>query len=285
MIGWKNIVTASLILLTACRAGRETPAPASDHEKEGYRLVWADEFNHKGLPDSSKWSYEEGFARNEELQWYQPQNAFCEKGNLVIEARREEKPNPTFREGARGWRQKRPHIQYTSSCLITSGKASWQYGRFEMRARIDISKGIWPAWWTLGVAQEWPANGEIDIMEYYKGDLLANIACKGAGDKPEWYSNKFSTDSMGGNAWASRFHIWRMDWTETEIALYVDGHLLNKVATDALVNKNGTGFNPFRQPHYMLLDLAIGGINGGDPSSTSFPRRFEVDYVRVYQKG
>jgi beta-glucanase (GH16 family) len=153
-----------------------------------------------------------------------------------------------------------------------------------MRGRIDISEGIWPAWWTLGTDKPWPGNGEIDIMEYYKGKLLANIACLNTSGKAEWHSNTFNIDSLGGTTWASRFHTWRMDWTEQFIALYVDDQLLNKVGIDRLANKDGSGFNPFKQPHYMLLNMAIGGINGGDPSATSFPKRFEVDYVRVYQK-
>ncbi|MEO8852330.1 MAG: glycoside hydrolase family 16 protein, partial [Ginsengibacter sp.] len=114
--------------------------------------------------------------------------------------------------------------------------------------------------------------------------LLANIACLGKNHNAEWFSNRFNIDSMGGKKWASKFHIWRMDWNENFIALYVDDHLLNKVPLDSLVNKDGSGFNPFKQPHYMLLNLAIGGDNGGDPSQTSFPRKFEIDYVRVYQK-
>jgi beta-glucanase (GH16 family) len=158
------------------------------------------------------------------------------------------------------------------------------YGRFEMRGRIDISKGMWPAWWTLGIDKRWPANGEIDIMEYYRGKLLANIACLGKDGKPEWYSNTFGTDSLGGDSWSSKFHTWRMDWSEESIELYLDDHLLNKVALASLVNKDGSGFNPFQQSHYMLLNLAIGGDNGGDPSTTSFPRRFEVDWVRVWEK-
>ncbi|MDQ2862904.1 MAG: glycoside hydrolase family 16 protein, partial [Bacteroidota bacterium] len=67
-------------------------------------------------------------------------------------------------------------------------------------------------------------------------------------------------------------------------ALYVDDQLLNKVVLDSLINKDGTGFKPFTQPHYMMLNLAIGGANGGDPSNTPFPKRFEVDYVRAYQE-
>lgn len=235
---------------------------------DDYQLVWADEFNNNGAPDAANWDFEQGFVRNEELQWYQKENAVCRNGLLIIEGRKE----------------KRPNIAYTSACVITKGKHSWQYGRFEMRGKIDISSGIWPAWWTLGIDKHWPANGEIDIMEYYRGRLLANIACLGKDKRAEWYSNKFSTDSLGGAAWAAQFHIWRMDWTEDYIALYIDDHLLNKTPLNLLENKDGTGFNPFRQPHYMLLNLAIGGVNGGDPGNTSFPRTFEIDYVRVYQK-
>jgi beta-glucanase (GH16 family) len=251
--------------------------------QENYKLVWSDEFNKKGRPDTTIWDYERGFVRNEELQWYQPENAYVKKGRLIIEARRETRANPNYTEDAKDWRRNRRNIEYTSSCLITRGKEEWLYGRFVMRARIDISPGMWPAWWTLGVSKRWPANGEIDIMEYYREKLLANVACLGESGRPEWYSRTFSTDSLGTN-WSKKFHVWRMDWSKDFIELYVDGQLLNKVAVDSLYNKDGSGFNPFRQAHYMLLNLAVGGQNGGDPSSTSFPRKFEIDYVRVYQK-
>jgi beta-glucanase (GH16 family) len=254
------------------------------YEKEGYQLVWADEFNQVGRPDSTHWTYEAGFVRNHELQWYQPENASCRNGQLIIETRREQKANPDYVANHTDWRKNRRAIEYTSSCLLTAGKASWLYGRFELRARIDIRNGIWPAWWTLGVDKPWPGNGEIDIMEYYRGKLLANIACLGSNSRPEWYSNTFSMDSLGGSKWSSQFHVWRMDWTANYIALYVDDVLLNKVKVEVLMNKDGSGFNPFKQPHYMLLNTAIGGQNGGDPTNTRFPALFEVDYVRVYQK-
>ncbi|MDN3656000.1 glycoside hydrolase family 16 protein [Ferruginibacter paludis] len=253
-------------------------------QQSNYKLVWSDEFEKEGRPDSTKWGYEHGFVRNEEAQWYQPENAWYKNGMLVIEAKREQKPNPGYVPGSNNWAKKRALINYTSSCLVTAGKKSWTYGRFELRARIDVSQGMWPAWWTLGVEKSWPANGEIDIMEYYKGKLLANIACLGKDGNPEWFSHRVPVDSMGGTAWSSRFHVWKMDWTPAFIALYVDGQLLNKVALDSLGNKDGNGFNPFKQPHYMLLNLAVGGMNGGDPCRTSFPRKFEVDYVRVYQQ-
>jgi beta-glucanase (GH16 family) len=257
---------------------------AKAQQASEYKLVWADEFNKNGAPDSSKWTYEKGFVRNQEFQWYQPQNARCENGKLIIEAKEAEKANPWYVANSKDWRKNRDSIHYTSACLITKGLHSWQYGRFILRARIPVSSGLWPAWWTLGLNKSWPANGEIDIMEYYRNKLLANIACLSNDNNAEWFSNRFNLDSLGGKNWASKFHIWKMDWNEKFIALYVDDRLLNKVPLDSLVNKDDSGFNPFKQPHYMLLNLAIGGTNGGDPSHTSFPQKFEIDYVRVYQK-
>ncbi|MBV4359019.1 glycoside hydrolase family 16 protein [Pinibacter aurantiacus] len=277
------IATAIFPIMLSAHA-QITKAARNTYKKEGYKLVWADEFNKNGRPDSTSWGYEHGFVRNEEDQWYQPDNAWCENGNLIIEARREKKPNPDYDETSRSWKKNRKEINYTSSCLITNKKKTWTYGRFEMRGRIDISKGMWPAWWTLGVERSWPANGEIDIMEYYRGMLLANLVTLGRGGKQEWHSKRYSTDSLGGEKWSAAFHTWRMDWSKDSIVLSVDGQVVNRIITDSVIDKDGSNFNPFKQPHYMLLNLAIGGQNGGNPDNTSFPKRFEIDYVRVYQK-
>ncbi|HWJ26334.1 MAG TPA: glycoside hydrolase family 16 protein [Flavisolibacter sp.] len=276
------LVTLLTTIAFSCKTRQA--AIVNAYSAEGYLLVWADEFSKNGAPDSTSWQFEQGFVRNEEAQWYQRENAFCKDGLLVIEARKETRPNPLFVTDSKDWRRSRQNIQYTASSINTKGKHEWKYGRFVMRGKIDISSGLWPAWWTLGVAGRWPANGEIDIMEYYRRKLLANIACFGADKKAEWFSNRYSVDSLGGKLWASRFHIWRMDWDEHAIALFVDDQLLNKVDLDKLENKDGSGINPFRQPHYMLLNLALGGQNGGDLSTTAFPNQFVVDYVRVYQK-
>jgi len=259
--------------------------PESIYTKEGYKLVWADEFNNNGKPDATSWTHEQGFVRNEEAQWYQQDNAWCENGLLVIEGRKETIPNPGFKKESGDWRSNRENAEYTSSSIKTAGKHSWQYGRFVMRGKIDVSSGLWPAWWTLGVSGEWPSNGEIDMMEYYRGKLLANIAV-GTSKKyqAEWHSNSKSIIELGGPEWVSKFHIWRMDWTEKDIALYIDEQLLIKVDMDSLYNKDGSNTHPFKQPHYMLLNLAMGGTNGGGLENTKFPNRFEVDYVRVYQK-
>lgn len=254
-------------------------------ESTGYKLVWADEFNNNGSVDTASWRFEQGFKRNNELQWYQPQNAVCRKGKLIIAARKVHLPNPQYVAGSTDWRKSREFQEYTSSCIHTSGVHSWIYGRFIMRGRIATDSGLWPAFWTLGVKGEWPSNGEIDIMEYYRNMLLANIACgTDIRYKAKWYSNKKLLNTFSDKKWSKKFHIWRMDWDENDISLFVDDQLLNKVALKDLVNRDSTGVNPFKQPHYILLNLAIGGDNGGDPSKTKFPKQFEIDYVRVYQK-
>jgi beta-glucanase (GH16 family) len=272
------------ILLNSC-AYRPGKLVVSDNNiVQGYHLVWSDEFETDGRPNQKNWTYEHGFVRNNELQWYQPENAFCKDGMLIIEAKRAHKANPNFVQGSDDWKKSRENITYTSACLITRGLQQFQYGRFEMRGRINIDKGLWPAFWTLGVKNPWPANGEIDIMEYYNQTLLANIASANKDGRAKWFSNTKAVEELGGKEWASKFHVWRMDWDKESINLFVDGDLMNKTPLSELKNDNGAGFNPFNQAHYLLLNLAIGGMNGGDPSDTKFPKRFEIDYVRVYQK-
>ncbi|GAB3731748.1 hypothetical protein GCM10028816_29270 [Spirosoma lituiforme] len=273
--------------LLACR-GNSQPAPNRPPDTPvlpGWRLAWADEFTIDGAPDPKNWAFEQGFVRNNERQWYQPDNARCQNGMLVIEARREQRPNPNYKAGSRDWKMKRSTIDYTSASLTTNGLRQWQYGRFEMRARIDTRAGMWPAFWTLGTAGEWPSNGEIDIMEYYRGMLLANVAW---GTNKRWTANWRSTKKLlttfNDPDWSNQFHVWRMDWDETAIKLFVDDLLLNEVKLADTINGDGSGKNPFRQPHYVLVNLALGGDNGGDPEPTKFPARFEVDYVRIYQK-
>ncbi|SDM19857.1 Glycosyl hydrolases family 16 [Catalinimonas alkaloidigena] len=275
----KVLLGAALLTTAACASRQPTTAP------DGWQLVWSDEFDQDGPPDPANWTFETGFVRNEEAQWYQPQNARCADGLLRIEARRETLPNPHYDPKGTDWRTRRPQADYTSACLTTQGLHQWQYGRFEMRGRIDTRAGRWPAFWTLGVEGEWPRNGEIDIMEYYRGMLLANVAW-GTSERwqAHWDDTHLPLDSLGDAAWSDRFHIWRMDWDADHIRLYVDDRLLNETDLHTTRNEDGTGKNPFHQPHYLLLNLAIGGMNGGDPTPTEFPARFEVDYVRVYQR-
>ena len=249
----------------------------------GYTLVWADEFNQGAAPDPVNWTYERGFVRNNELQFYQPQNATVRDGLLVIEARRESVANPSHDPASRDWRRARASAHYTSASLLTRGRQAWQFGRFALRARIDVRPGLWPAWWCLGVEGQWPANGEIDMMEYYRGLLLANVAWGSPQrSRPRWDSARTPLDELGGASWAQSFHVWRMDWDSEAIRLYVDDRLLNETLLVDTVNPDGS--NPFMRPHYMIVNVALGGDNGGDPGKTDLPARMEVDWVRVYQR-
>jgi beta-glucanase (GH16 family) len=257
-------------------------------EIRGMKLVWNDEFNNQGKPDSANWIYETGFVRNQELQWYQPDNANCANGLLTIEAKKEMIKNPDFIAGSKSWETSREYGEYSSASIQTRGKRQWQFGRFEIRARIDTVCGAWPAIWTLGISKEWPANGEIDIMEFYrfKGvpTVLANFAW---GTSQQWVAKwddlkkPLSDFTSTDKDWTKKFHIWSMDWNKDSISLFLDDQLLNTTLLSR--TNNPDGFNPFLQPHYLLLNLAIGG-NGGDPSNSRFPIKYEVDYVRVYQK-
>ncbi|MFC1641535.1 NPCBM/NEW2 domain-containing protein [Myxococcota bacterium] len=264
-------------------SGGEGADRPSGEAPTGYRLVWSDEFDVDGRPNPDDWGYEQGFARNEELQWYQEDNARVEGGYLIIEGRRERVSNPNYRAGSEDWKTHREYAEYTSSSLRTMGKQSWQYGVFEMRARIVTRAGLWPAWWTLGVSGEWPQNGEIDIMEYYNSRVHANVAC-GTSERwvAKWDGANRQISSFGVSDWDAAFHVWRMDWDERTITLALDGEEMNTTDLDDMLNPDGR--SPFRQPHYMLINLAIGGKAGGDPSGTEFPSRYEIDYVRVYQR-
>jgi len=257
----------------------------SNTSSNEYELVWSDEFDKDGQPDPNNWTYENGFIRNNELQWYQPENARCENGLLIIEGRRERKENPNYKTDSDNWKQNREFAEYTSASLTTRRLHSWMYGRFEMRGRIDTRPGLWPAFWTLGVQGQWPSCGEIDIMEYYQGTLLANAAW-GTEKRwvPKWDDLKKPITDFNDPDWSAKFHVWRMDWDEDSIKLYVDDELLNAVDLSETFNKDKEGKNPFRQPHYIIANLAIGGTVGGDPSNTEFPAKYEIDYIRIYKE-
>ena len=267
----------SAVLLAAFLLASIAPAQTAD----GWKLVWSDEFDKDGRPDPSRWTYETGFVRNEELQWYRPENAWCEKGMLIIEARREQWKNPAHEPGNANYKRAREFAEYTSASVTTRGIQSWRYGRFEMRARIDTRAGLWPAFWTLGVANPWPRNGEVDIMEYYRGELLANLIWQGPG-RTSSFTRRKPIATFNDPEWSSKFHVWRMDWDENRTVITVDGEVLND--SDLNLAANPDGSNGFRQPHYIILNLAIGGTAGGDPAQTKFPARFEIDWVRVYEK-
>jgi hypothetical protein len=210
---------------------------------------------------------------------------------MIIEGRHETRPKPLYEKGSVDWRKSRPFIEYTSSSLKTAHKKEFLYGRFEIRARIPLESGSWPAIWTLGSTMQWPSCGEIDIMEYYRihnePHILANVAWgKDFRNEAEWRTKAtpFQHFLSKDPNWANEFHTWRMDWDRDYIRLYLDDELLNEVSLAETVNGSiGNYTNPFRQPHYILLNLAL-GANGGEPDLSAFPMKYEIDYVRVYQK-
>jgi beta-glucanase (GH16 family) len=283
-----TLISTTYLSVAIFAQDRYSPDFSAPTKIRGMILVWNDEFDNQGKPDSSSWIYENGFVRNQELQWYQPNNANCANGLLTIEGRKEKVKNPNFITGTTNWETSREYADYSAASIQTRGLRYWLFGRFEIRARIDTACGAWPAIWTLGISKEWPANGEIDIMEFYrfKGvpTVLANFAW-GTGQRwvAKWDDLKkpLSDFTAIDPDWTKKFHIWRMDWNKDSINLSLDDQLLNTTLLNQTLNPDG--FNPFLQPHYLLLNLAIGG-NGGDPSKSRFPIRYEIDYVRVYQK-
>lgn len=284
----KKIFAMGLLFMSVLTLGAQNTEDSQD-----WNLVWHDEFNDGDAPDSDKWNFENGFVRNEEYQWYQRENAYCKDGLLVLEGRLDSIPNPYFRsKDSHNWRENRPYAKYSSASINTSGKFSFLYGRMEVRARIPAVIGSWPAIWTLGSGMEWPSCGEIDVMEYYHINGAPHILANAAWGNDMHYNAVWNSQRIPYSHflekdayWCEKFHIWRMDWDKDFIRIYLDDELLNEIDLSKTNNgKIGKGENPFRKPQYILLNLAIGGINGGEPVADAFPLKYEIDYVRVYQK-
>lgn len=261
------------------------PAAAGD-----WKLVWSDEFDHPGLPDPAKWAYETGFVRNNEQQLYvrdRSENARVEGGLLIIEGRKEHLKNPAFdpaaKSGGRGGRA-RESAEYTSASLTTRGKASWTYGRVEVRAKLPTARGTWPAIWMLGtnIGQvNWPACGEIDIMEfvgYEPGIIHANIHTR----KYNHVQKNGKGDKITIADASQAFHVYALEWTADRLDFLVDDQKYFTYRNEG----SGRDAWPFDQAQYLILNLAIGGSWGGARGidDAGFPQRYLIDYVRVYQK-
>lgn len=259
--------------------------------QDEWKMVFHDEFDGNSV-NWDVWKSEHGFVRNEEYQWYQPQNAFVENGLLVLEGRLDSIPNPRYRKYSNRWQEVRPYAQYSSASINTRDTYSFLYGRLEVRARIPAVMGSWPAIWTLGTQHPWPSCGEIDVMEYYHINGVPHILANAAWGNDRhndavWNSKRIPYQHFleKDPYWNEKFHIWLMDWDAQHLKIYLDGELLNDVDLTTTVNgRVGRYQNPMQSPHYILLNLAIGGINGGEPQVDAFPMRYEIDYVRVYQR-
>jgi len=209
--------------------------------------------------------------------------------------------NPNYKAGSTDWKQKRKHITYTSSALTTQGKKSFGLGVFEMRGKIDVREGSWPAWWTLGAnikeaGWNWPRAGEIDMMEGFgkapwaRGpELKANVIW-GTSGRWDYKLHRYfpgkdvhASESTAVDAkWGSQWHVWKMERTATHIKLYCDGKLLNNFNIN--IDQKAKETFAADKKIFMLVNLALGGCCGGNPDTNKgAPFKFEVDYIRVYE--
>lgn len=273
----------AIIFVSVCIIGFLSAASnAAPRAGADWHLIWSDEFNSGSTPqypNSANWGYETGYVRNEEWQYYTTslQNAYCQNGFLHIEAHKH--PAGTYPTGSYTGQDG----SISSASLKSSGKVQHKYGWLEMRGRIDTQWGSWPAFWTLGASGEWPDNGECDIMEYYRDMLKFNVAWWLDGD-PQWTARwDGATQYVSGlyPNWINDFHVWAMEWTPIGVRLYLDGVLYN--TWNSSQDSEGASIEGFQQPHYIILNQAIGGTAGGDASGIVYPTNYEIDWVRWYQ--
>lgn len=258
-----------------------TAEPAAAKRPKGYTLVWNDEFNARSgsLPDSQKWTYDIGGHGwgNHELEYYtdRPENARIEHGHLVIIARREDFTAPDGKK-----------FLYTSTRLKTQGLFSQTYGRFEARIKIPEGQGIWPAFWMLGdnIAKDaWPQCGEIDIMENIGREPATNHSSLHGPSSTHPTSDLTKTISLAsGKKLADKFHLYALEWEPTAVRFYLDDQLF---ATFTANDWPAGGSWVFDHPFFIILNVAVGGDWPGSPDSTTrFPQKMLVDYLRVYKR-
>lgn len=237
-----------------------------------WELVWEDNFANAGLPDAGIWSYEEGYIRNNEAQYYtkeRSENARVENGNLVIEARKD------------NWNGH----EITSASLHTYGKKEILYGRVEVKAKLPTGTGTWPAIWMLGNSIRegtgWPACGEIDIMENVGYDpkvVHGNVHTKA-------YNHVLGTNK-GNNITLEKpweeYHVYAVEWYKDRIEFFIDDERYFVFENEG----SGKDVWPFDEPHYLIINLAIGGGWGGQEGidDSIFPQKYFIDYVKVYRQ-
>ena len=241
-----------------------------------WQLVWADEFNGKSL-DYSKWGIEVNAfgGGNNEMQIYtdRPENVRVQNGQLIIEARKD------------GYAEAGTKREYSSGRIRSKHRGEWRYGRIDVRAKLPVGKGIWPAIWMLPTDNAygtWAASGEFDIMELvgHEPDTYHGTLHYGG----KWPNNKHTGKSykLQKGTFADAFHVFSIVWKEGEIQWYLDGKLWQ---TQKQWSSEGGKFPaPFDQRFHLLINLAVGGNWPGPPDGkTKFPAQLLVDYVRVYQ--
>jgi len=239
-----------------------------------YRLIWSDEFDYTGLPDSTKWLYDTegndfGWGNNESQIFTiaDTTNAFVSENTLKITA-----INESINDK-----------QFSSARLISN--AYWKYGRVEVRAKLPNGRGTWPAIWMMPGGWtfndgNWPDVGEIDIMEHV-GHELGVIHASAHSRDYQWQKGTQKTGVMCVSNADSVFHTYAMEWNSEVMKTYVDDSLYFEYKNE------GLGINkwPYDKPFYLILNVSVGGAWGAMQGidTTAFPQTMEIDYVRFYQ--
>jgi beta-glucanase (GH16 family) len=262
------------LLLMACLASATLYAQT---------LVWEDNFDGPSI-DGNKWTFDfgDGCERglcgwgNSELQYYtsRTDNARIENGNLVIEAKRE---NFQTRE-------------FTSARLKSEGRMHFKYGTLEARIKVpNLANGLWPAYWMLGTTGNWPANGEIDMMEMGSAAAIAaGVTNRRAGAAVHWdYQGSqadFGEDYTSATDLTTGYHIYKLTWDSQFIRVFIDNIEFFDFAISDIA---GGSLEEFHIPHYLILNLAVGGTYTGVMSAAGItaplPGKMEIDYIRLYQ--
>lgn len=241
---------------------------------EGYsKVVFHDEFDVDGMPDSTLWNYEVGYIRNGELQYYTPGlNSVCRDGVLIIEAR----ADSIEIDGN--------IAPITSASLTTKDRNAWKYGYVEVRAKLPSSLGTWPAIWMMPQEDsygKWPRSGEIDILEHV-GYNPENIHFSAHTERYNHMIGTQRTHVIKAPEAVGQFHVYGLKWTPDRLTWLYDGKEVYTIDRDA--DSDWTAW-PFDIDYYLILNLAFGGGWGGAEGVDidSLPQSYEIDYVRVYQ--
>lgn len=254
-LAWYHIFTTTPI---DEQGGNETPDDYTN-------LIWSDEFDTDGAPDSTKWGHDLGWGVNGwgnfEEQYYtdSPENIIVENGVLKITAK------------AQNFGGK----NYTSARIKSQGKFEFTYGKVEFRAKLPTGGGTWPALWMLGANFEsvgWPSCGEIDVMEHVgnQQDIIHGTLHLPGNSGGNAVGNSINVPGV-----SDEFHIYSVIWTPQIIKFYVDGQQYHTFVNNSSV--------PFNHDFFLIMNVAMGGNFGGDIQAGFVESSMEVDYVRVYQ--
>jgi beta-glucanase (GH16 family) len=271
MSEYRLILLASFVVMISCNTNQEKKQQAING---GYKLVWQDEFNYTGLPDSTKWDYDQegndaGWG-NREAQFYTRaniENARVEDGTLKITALNKDYKGRKF----------------TSARLIS--KAEWKYGRVEVRAKVPDGRGTWSAIWMMPGGWSfndgnWPDVGEIDIMEHV-GHETGVIHASAHSRDYQWQKGTQKTAVVNFPEVSEEFHTYALEWNQDSMHMFVNDSLYFKYENEGL----GENKWPYDKPFYLIMNIAVGGAWGGVQGidTSTFPQTMEVDWVRVWK--